>query len=289
MNSKTTNNRWIWEGKPVPVWFTACLMVVHIGFALFMNLIVFKIGYLDPIHTATHGWINRTLSANVIGLLIEVVIILFIIGKLSSSDVGIPKEKLWLGLVGTFIFWLTINVFDLLTVFLTNSDISFNSTLLNHPNVVLGGFIGQVFGNALLEEILFRGFLFVQVCLLLGKINHYTLCMLAGLLLSQSVFALIHIPNRIASGYVGMEYLFDFFQLVFIGVLFAMIYLLTRNLFFVIGVHALLNNPPMLFESNFSNSIVLLAIFLLVVFLLVINRRDYVHRKSTVKLSSRGN
>lgn len=52
---------------------------------------------------------------------------------------------------------------------LTHSSLTFNNDIFTNPNVVFGEFLGQIFGNALLEKVLFRGFLLVQIYLLLKK------------------------------------------------------------------------------------------------------------------------
>ncbi len=264
MEPNSNNNQWLSEVKQAPIRLMVSLILVHIAFTLFINLVIFEYGYLDFVYEATSGWINVTLTVNLIGLLLEVVILLCIIGGLSLRDVGIRKEKLVSGLIGTLLFWISIHVLDFIMTFISNEEITFNQDLFTHPNVVLGGFFGQIFGNALLEEIVFRGFLFVQILLLLTK--HYKLKspLFIAMLLSQSIFAIIHIPNRIYSGLVGMEYVYDFIQLVILGVIFSLIYVLTKNLFFVIGIHALLNEPPMLLDSSFANFSTLIGVLLLV-------------------------
>jgi hypothetical protein len=130
-----------------------------------VNLILFANGTLSVIAKSTNGWINETLAANLFGLVLEVVIFLCMIAKLSLRDLGLTKNKLFAGMIGTLLLWIAINMVDLGMTLLTHSSISFNSDIFRNSNVVFAELLGQIFGNALLEEVLFRGFLLVQIYL----------------------------------------------------------------------------------------------------------------------------
>ncbi|MNY59694.1 CAAX amino terminal protease self- immunity [compost metagenome] len=92
--------------------------------------------------------------------------------------------------------------------------------------------------------------------------------------ISQSIFALMHIPNRIYSGLTGMEFVYDFIQLVILGIIFCLLYLLTKNLFFVVGIHSLMNEPLMLWYNDYITIIVLSSIVILVCLLLLLTRKQ---------------
>ncbi|MNO83688.1 CAAX amino terminal protease self- immunity [compost metagenome] len=272
LRNKVTDQSSIFEVKPIPLRFIVSLICIHILFTLTVNLILFANGTLSVIAKSTNGWINETLTANLIGLVLEVVIFLGMIAKVSLSDLGLKKNKLLAGIIGTLLFWLAINIVDLGITLLTHSRLSFNNDIFSHSNVVLGKLLGQFFGNALLEEILFRGFLLVQMYLLLQKINSNTSRIVYAMFISQSIFAAIHIPNRIYSGLVGMDFVYDFMILVILGVLFSLLYVLTKNLFFVIGVHALMNVQIMFWDSSFTYTATLICVFLLTGILLLSKR-----------------
>jgi membrane protease YdiL (CAAX protease family) len=241
---------------------------------------MFKNGYFGPITKITNGWVNATLAANFIGFLFEVVIILMIIGRLSPRDLGIKREKLLSGFLGTLLFWLTINIFEFLIALFSNIKLEFNNEIVSNPNMVFGTLFGQLFGNALLEEIVFRGFMFVQIYLLLTNIKKEKVRILGAVLLSQLIFAVIHIPNRIYSGLVGVEYVFDFIQLVIMGIIFSYIYFATKNLFFVIGIHSLINYQAMLWNTNFSKILILIC-FLILPFIIMMKRKKELSQSIT--------
>ena len=70
-----------------------------------------------------------------------------------------------------------------------------------------------------------------------------------ALLVSQGLFALSHVPNRIYLGMKPDEIALDLLMLLGWGTLYALIYLRTNNLFIVVGIHALGNTPTTLFAT----------------------------------------
>lgn len=268
-----SQTEWLEGMKHAPIWLLGVIVLLHILFVMVVNLVIFGNGYLSGIATATGGWINETLMVNLIGLVVEVGLVLLIIGHMKLRDVGIRKEDLAGGLIGTFLCWVVIHLAELAIFWLFPNGFAFNQRLFSDPSVILGGFIGQLFGNALLEEILFRGFLLTQVALLLQKRKNQGRRMTYAVLISQLVFVLIHIPNRIYAGYSGGEFLFDFVQLYIIAILFSVVYLQTRNLFLVIGIHALINNAPMIMIGPLTPIIGLICLLLFVAIFPFIKKR----------------
>ncbi|CAH1205851.1 hypothetical protein PAECIP111892_02783 [Paenibacillus auburnensis] len=279
MPRKTRNTSSIFEARPVSVPLIAGMIIIQIIFSLSVNLIYFERGYYRTISDLTNGWIGGTLSANLIGLLVEVAVFLWAIVKVHPGELGLKKEKLLPGVMSFLLFWFAIHLINLGVNLFTGSRIVFNDNLTQYPSDLIGGLLGQLFGNALLEEIVFRGFLFIQIFLLCSKIKRHSSRVTAALFISQTIFALMHIPNRIYSGYAGMEFVYDFIQLVIFGIMFCLLYLLTENLFFVVGVHSLMNEPLMLWYNDYINIIVLSSSVSLVCLLLLLKRkRRHSHR-----------
>ncbi|OMD36936.1 CPBP family intramembrane glutamic endopeptidase [Paenibacillus odorifer] len=283
LRNKVTEELSIVKVKPTSIRYIVSLIFIHILFTLTVNLVLFANGTLSVIAKSTNGWINETLAANLFGLVLEVVIFLCIIAKLSPNDIGLRKNKLLAGLIGTLLFWLAINIVDLGMTLLTHSSLTFNNDIFTNSNVVFGGFLGQIFGNALLEEVLFRGFLLVQIYLLLNKVKKVktnTSRIVYAMLISQSIFAAIHIPNRIYSGLVGINFVYDFIVLVILGIIFSLLYVLTKNLFFVIGVHSLMNVQIMFWDSSFTYTATLICVLLLACLLICFRRKKFRAEKS---------
>ena len=104
-------------------------------------------------------------------------------------------------------------------------------------------------GNALFEEIAYRGFLFPQLYLRLAGCGSARKRLGLALLISQGLFALSHIPNRIYLGMTPSEIALDLLMLLGWGTIYTLIYLRTDNLFIVVGIHALGNTPTTLFKT----------------------------------------
>lgn len=110
-----------------------------------------------------------------------------------------------------------------------------------------GSLTGELFGNALYEEVVFRGFLFVQLSLYFGSRLHKWVGFVCALVVSQAVFALQHVPNCVWTCDMTLfdaisSTDFDFVS----GLLFALIYWRIRNLLLVVIIHALGNEPTAL-------------------------------------------
>ena len=96
---------------------------------------------------------------------------------------------------------------------------------------MFGELISQLFGNALFEEIVWRGFIFVQLFLLL-KEREVRRALLKALLISQGLFALMHLPFQlIAWGSTWATLSFWLLATGIVGVIFAVVYIKTGNLY----------------------------------------------------------
>ncbi|MNI91259.1 hypothetical protein D3C73_1488900 [compost metagenome] len=67
-----------------------------------------------------------------------------------------------------------------------------------------------------------------------------------------------------------MEFVYDFMILVITGSVFCLLYLLTENLFVVIGIHSLYNERMMLWLGDYSDIIIYAGILVLLIVLSVI-------------------
>jgi membrane protease YdiL (CAAX protease family) len=153
--------------------------------------------------------------------------------------------------VYTVVLWGVAQIIHLVAGLLTRGEITLNPDwAIYGTGFMIGLVLTQVFGNALFEEIAYRGFLFPQLYLRLTSLrarpwNRF----LVALLISQAAFALSHIPNRIYLGMTAGDIAVDLLMLVGWGVLYTLLYLRTDNLFLVVGVHALGNTPTTLFAT----------------------------------------
>lgn len=77
-----------------------------------------------------------------------------------------------------------------------------------------------------------------------------------------------------------MDFVYDFIVLVILGVIFSLLYVLTKNLFFVIGVHSLMNVQIMFWNSSFTHTATLICLLLLTCLLICFKRKEFRAQKS---------
>lgn len=182
-----------------------------------------------------------TLTANLAGLAFLVVGLLFLVGRLRPRDVGLVPADLRNGV------FYTISSFVLVQVGVIAASAATGAGVVNDwvgygALATVSLLVAQLFGNALLEEIAFRGFLLRQLFLKLRRRGVAALVLAA--LGSQALFALAHIPNRLwVTGAAPSELPGQLLMLFVMGLWFAVVYLLTANLFAAIGLHAMVNVP----------------------------------------------
>jgi uncharacterized protein len=254
--------------------------LLYSAYVSFMNLVVIKYDIFEPISTVTYGLVNRTLTANLISIVLFVFVLMIKFGGVDLNSIGIKKNRIVSALVVTIIIWICIQAMNVIIALIISGSPTVHSSWQEHGVTrVLGSFIGQVFGNCLFEEIAFRGFLLVQIC---KKLRGKRGALLTAIALSQLIFALIHIPNRILAGMSLGQMLPSLIMVFILGLLFSAVYLATDNLFLAIGVHALWNTPLLIFQGYASHSVVL--IFMLV--LPVIWHRTFGRKNYSISSSS---
>lgn len=259
---------------------------LQVASSTFVNAVVFRGEVGDAIravHRATGGLVTPNLLANLVPLAVVVGIGVFRVARLRPRDTGLIGSQIAPAAAGTLALWVAVQGALVAAHLLTGDPVRLHSGWRDPgAGFVLGGVAGQLFGNALAEEIIFRGFLFPQLLLKLRRRLDAPGAVLAAALASQVIFALLHIPNRLfIKGFdLGPALLADQMGLVFGGLLFLGLWLATRNLLFVVGAHALANRPVPLIEASPSaisfSSLVLVTALLVAVPLL--RRRWRTHR-----------
>jgi CAAX protease family protein len=225
------------------------LVATHFTLTAVINLVFFAGNTFRPLASATGGLLTGSLLANLtfIGVLVGVVIMRW--GGLRLYDLGVISGQIPKAILYTFGFWGLAQIIHLIAGLLYYGHVVISPDW-NNPQFLIGLILTQIIGNALFEEIAYRGFLFPQLFLRFAALEDRPWGRLAlAIILSQGVFALSHIPNRIYLGMTPNEIALDLLMLLGWGTLYTLIYLKTDNLFVVVGVHALGNAPTTLFAS----------------------------------------
>ncbi len=215
-----------------------------------------KTNFFTPLARLTDYWIQPTLVGNLLSLTVFSVLI-FIIGKHNLFSVWLTKEKLKAAVLPIFIIWLLSQIITIAGTYFSNGDIVF----VDRFNVLTGSLIGQLFGNATFEELIYRGILFLQLYILLKPKTTNKKALMISIIASQIIFALIHIPNRLMINPVENLAL-DLLGLFVAGVVLTVIYVRTENLAFVIGVHTLINQPFNIIDTSFPME---MSIYILII------------------------
>lgn len=231
------------QTRRAPTWLLVAVIASLVPWSCCVNLWFAEQKLYRPLYQATAGLLSPALQVGLPSVILYVAMLR--LGGLRGADFGWRRGHLRAAAVATSLVWLISNVVAVLANFDT---LALDEALAQRPLVAAGRLLGQLFGNALLEETLYRGFCLVQFLLLLrGR------PWLAALL-SAICFAVPHIPNRIyLDGYADAgDVVFDMTQLLCSGLFLAWVYLRTRNLWWLVGLHSLANAPSLLVHWDVS-------------------------------------
>lgn len=217
-----------------------------------VNALVFQGAFgtvLWQLHAQTHGLVEPTLVGSLI-VLAAFMMVVVVLARVPPAAVGWVPGDAARALPVVIGFWV------LMQAALVLSAIAFGGGVTLHPAwtqpgtaAVLGGVLAQALGNALAEETAFRGFFFAQFLLRTRRLRPAAAVATAAAA-SAVLFAVAHLPNRLLVKQLSPGSLAtDQAQLVFAGLLFALVFAATRNLFTTVGLHALANDPAPLVSS----------------------------------------
>jgi len=230
------------------------IAIIQPIFSLIVNYL-FTIGFYKPLSVWSHHLINPTLQGGFIILLIFGFII-FKIGRHNFSSIWLNSEKLREGVIFGIIFWLLIQTSVAVFVISSENPLSFNPDI----NQEIGAFLGQLFGNALAEEFLFRGIFFLQLYIFLRDRFSDRTAFLVSIIASQLFFAVSHIPNRVLIKHYD-NFIIDQMKLFIMGILFVIFYIRTKNFILTVIIHSLLNYQLRIFEEDVIYPLVALVLF----------------------------
>lgn len=226
--------------------------------SLVTNYLYTIANFFKAISEWSYYLINPTLQMNLI-ILIIFGFIIFKIGKHNLSSLWLSREKLRNGVILGIISWLIIQASVFLYMLLSGNPLSL------HPNInkEIGALLGQLFGNALTEELIFRGIFFLQLYIIFRKRFSERKAFLISIIVSQLFFAVHHLPNRIFIKHYANFLFIDQIKLLIMGVLFVLFYIKTKNFALTVIIHSLFNHPLRLFNGDFLYVLNVLILFLI--------------------------
>lgn len=207
----------------------------------------------NPVTAATGGLVTATLLIYIPLLLITIAGLILWAGGLQPADIGLTRGDLPIGIAVTVVAWVLIQLGVVLSLLNSGDPVAINEEwYVAGVLVVLGPLVAQLLGNALFEEVVMRGFLLVQVHKLARRYvpDRRRSAFVLALVGSQLVFGLLHIPNRLAAGASGPQLVLGIVLPSLIGMLLALVFYRTGNLFIAIGLHAFMNYPTLLVDPQ---------------------------------------
>lgn len=243
-----------------------------------------------PLEAVTNNLIQATLVFSLTRFVLVAVGVAIWIGGLRARDVGLQRGRLREGSLVVLGVWIAMQLTGALIGLVATGSIGISPYWTPDRLLPIAGeLLAQFLGNAFAEEVIFRGFLLTQVVLMLrAAIPRRGRRLTASVLLSQLVFSLSHIPERIASGYTPVQMVLNLAVTWVWGILFAVLYLRTGNLFVVIGVHALVNAPVTVLAMPSEGLAGLLPLVLSLVLIVIWGPgKRWLHRMQTSTPSDR--
>jgi uncharacterized protein len=223
----------------------AAAVAVHVAWLVVALGLVIPTTLPERIERATHGLVTPTLGVSAAAFVLVVVGVLWFGGRIPMRRLGLDWRRAPVALAWTAAVWGAAQVLLIALAIALGQEIVFAAEW-SVAGPIVGMLLGQLLGNALVEEVVYRGFALPQAFAALSGSHMRRLVI--GIAISQLVFAVTHIPARLHDGYEGVMLLGSVAAPFAGGVLFALTYLRTGNLFVAIGLHALVNAPTPLVE-----------------------------------------
>lgn len=232
----------------------AAILAYAIAIALIWS-VLFPWAGLNVLVDATGGLVQPTfVAALLIAALVGVVLAS---GSLSLDDVGLTARDLARALGVLLVVYAAVQVGLAASALISGDELHAGAALRDDPARTLGSVIAQLFGTAIVEEVMFRGFLLRQLVLRARERYPERRAVAVAVAGAALVFAAMHIGQHLYLGFRGL-YLIPSLAFVWLGgVVASYLYLRSGNLAVVIVLHALFNEPAPLVASPVSPQIML--------------------------------
>ncbi len=206
---------------------------------------------LGAVLARTGGLIAVEIFLGLVPLLLIVGLCIFGVGGIPPATVGWVSRKVWPALVVGIGFWLVLQAVLAVVSLVGGHGLALASGWHGRgPGFIFGALLGQVFGIALHEETVYRGFLFPQLAARLIRPGRAH-ALLVGALLSQLLYALSQLADLFLFHHPGDRGpAFDLLGFLLLGLWFVVCYLVTENLFVCVVLHALMNQPAALVQAS---------------------------------------
>ena len=200
------------------------------------------IEWLGIAERATRGVITGGFVISLVAIAILVLVIL-LVGRIKLDDAGLHRDYLGRGIGVVAMIWGASQVIGVLPRVVANRPVVLDRAFEYGSRWEMAGQFLTALGTATLEELAFRGFLLVQLYLLINRGHQDEESgALGATIITVLIANLAMLPGILP--YPSRDIALADQGVFLLGGLFlCWLYFRTRNLFFVIGVHALLLAP----------------------------------------------
>lgn len=222
--------------------------------AYYAGAIFSSVAYRGPIkramleaQTASHGWVTLQWVFPMVTLIVALFVAHRVCG-LRRGDLGLHSSSAALGILGAAAFALTMQL-------AVQADPGLHVSAPQREEfcgsgAAFGILVDQLLGNALVEEVFFRGYVLRYIFLLTSPTLGGWLSTLVAFLGSLALFVLSHMPLLwIGGNFDGLDTATRALWLLEFGAVLTITYLVTNNLYLCIGLHAIYNSRFVLFHA----------------------------------------
>jgi len=220
---------------------------------------------LQRLQIASGGWIEPLLVRSQVVLLAFLAVVV-IFGRRPLAALGWRARQILPGILLYAGAWAVLQLGLVLAMARQGNALEFHPmwTSFGLP-AVLGGVLAQLCGHALVEDTAFRGFFLPELRSRLARPASLLALLFVALAVvgSSLLFGLAHLPTLIlVQGASLAELVSRQAHFLSAGIALGLAYLATRNLFAVVGLHVLLNDPaPIVAVPGFVLNRAVLVVF----------------------------
>jgi membrane protease YdiL (CAAX protease family) len=260
---------WIQTVRPTPLWFMVLALVLYLAMGWLASLVTRPTVWFPGLTAASEHVITANFL-NYIPMFIIMGLLLVLVGRLRCNDLGLIRQRFLPGLAWVICTWVVVQLFVVLfQQGAVSIDPSWDGPVVKKISLLV---TGQLLSNALYEELFWRAFLISQLVLLMTRAMKLRMrtALAWAIIISSVLFALSHIPNDLL---YGREILSGQLSRLIGGIAFGSLFLLSNNIFLVIGIHGLVNKPLFLFQDSGGAKELIWFVPLVVLLILAILRR----------------
>ncbi len=241
--------------RPTSWWFLLAAFAAYSLAHLFNNTVL----ELDTprralleLQRASGGWIEPVLVRSQF-VLLAFLLVVVVLGRKKMSAVGWRARDVLPGVLVYAGAWLVLQLGLVAAALRQGVELAWHPLWTRFGvGAVLGGVLAQALGHALVEDTAFRGFFLPELRARLARPGTKLMALLFTLLAllgSALLFGLAHVPTRLLVKGSGLgELVREQGHFLSAGLALGVAWLATRNLFVVVGLHVLLNDPAPLVD-----------------------------------------